>query len=87
MNIPYSYSRLMHNLKICESKIAEKEGVKCEIEPIAHSICNNAVPYVTISSTTPSEKIIIILARQHPGETWSSFLIEELLYILSESKD
>ena len=69
MNIPYSYSRLIHNLKICESLAEQEEDRIWKMETIAYSICNNAVPCVTIetSKEVKPRKMIIFLARQHPG--------------------
>lgn len=46
---------------------------------IAYSLGNTQVPYVTISSHEPSKKNIVILARQHPGEVWSSFATESII--------
>ena len=43
------------------------------------TICNNEVPEVTItgknSAKSDNEKrTVVILARQHPGEVWSSYV-------------
>ena len=46
---------------------------------IAYSLGNTQVPYVTISSHDPSKKNIVILARQHPGEVWSSYATESII--------
>lgn len=51
---------------------------------VQKSLCHNAVPEVTVSSrgsvlADREKRMIIILARQHPGETWSSFLAEAIL--------
>jgi murein tripeptide amidase MpaA len=46
---------------------------------IAYSLGNTQVPYITISSNEQSKKNIVILARQHPGEVWSSYLIESII--------
>jgi hypothetical protein len=97
MNTPYSYTRLIHHMKIC-SQIVEtrNEGVgkgswdnivQWQSSVAGYSISNNAVPCITIARggeaaahnaqmSSSKKRAIIILARQHPGETVSSFMME-----------
>lgn len=50
VGMPYSYSRLIHNLRKCEQLARESEKIYWEMNSIAHSLSNNAVPYLTITS-------------------------------------
>lgn len=84
---PYSYSRLTNFLKSSEEGCRERRDINFEMKTIAYTLANTQVPYVTISGRQPSKKNILIMARQHPGEVWSSFLAEALIKeLLRESK-
>lgn len=56
------------------------------------TIAGNFVPFLTISQDSNegqeenSKPSIVILARQHSGEIWSSFLMEELLNEIASDK-
>lgn len=56
------------------------------LETIAYTLSNNAVPLVMIEPKTKVEtkRLIIVSARQHSGETWSSYLMEGILKKLVE---
>ncbi len=74
---PYSYSKLISSLRVFE-KTAHNNSLCWKLKSIATSISNNQVPYVILSKKKISKthkKKILIFARQHSGETWSSFLV------------
>ena len=48
MNLPYSYSKLISNLNELAIEAKEK-NISWQMVPIAHSLSNNAVPYLTIT--------------------------------------
>ena len=50
MGTPYSYSRLIHNLKKCEELAKRTNKIFWQLTTIAHSLSNNAVPYLTVTS-------------------------------------
>jgi murein tripeptide amidase MpaA len=66
-------------LQEAKSSSIDRKQFKFEMSTISYTPGNTQVPYVTISSLEPSKKNIIILARQHPGEVWSSFLTESII--------
>jgi hypothetical protein len=53
--------------------------VNFSYKSIGTTVCNNEVPEITITGKNSERKdkdkrIIIFMARQHPGEVWSSFM-------------
>ena len=52
-------------------------------------MCGNDVPEVTISRKSEEEKkkMIIVMARQHPGEIWSSYMVEGMIRKLVSKPD
>ena len=63
------------------------DGVKWKIGSVGTTLCNNEVPEVSITSsesakTDKEKKVIIIMARQHPGEVWSSYVCEGVMRAL-----
>ena len=62
-----------------------------EVNSVGASLCNNEVPEVTITGrnslkSDKEKRIVIILARQHPGEVWSSYVALSLMRgLLKES--
>ena len=75
---PYTYSKLIHFLQSIQDPCA------C-LDIIAHSISSNCVPILTIGQAPSTKPCIVIMARQHPGEVWSSFLVEEVIKKLLDS--
>lgn len=65
MGLPYSYSRLIGFLQ----KINPPPNVHYQQELLTHSLSNNAIPMLTITSPQAStpKRAIGIIARQHPG--------------------
>lgn len=55
---------------------------------IGYTLANNLIPYLQITSQTDGQhkKVIALLARQHPGETSSSFLMESIIYALVKAE-
>ena len=81
--LPYSYTKLMRSLKVMEEKAQAKEGIAFSYSICGYTLGNNAVPMVTVSSSsspTSKKKTIVITSRQHSGEVWSSYLCESLLW-------
>jgi murein tripeptide amidase MpaA len=93
MNLPYSYSRLMDFIRKEQALQETRQSeVNMRLETIGYSLSNNAVPLILVEPKVVSEgpkRMIVVSARQHPGETWSSFLMEgvikQLLNSCSES--
>lgn len=58
---------------------------------VGYSLSNNAVPILTLTEEQtegdPPKKLIVISARQHPGETLSSYLMESLITRLLHPTD
>lgn len=52
--MPYSYTKLIKSLRNMESKCNEREDLKFDIGIAGYTICNNAVPVVTVSSSSES---------------------------------
>jgi hypothetical protein len=48
MGLPYSYSKLIHNLNIYEAA-AQERGIIWNMDGIATTISGNRVPYLTIT--------------------------------------
>ena len=75
---PYNYNRLCRALKEKEERFCEK-GVRVEY---VHSLLNNAIPIIFIEKKFNEKKDkgvtrnYVILGRHHPGEVWSSFLVD-----------
>lgn len=89
MNLPYSYSKLMEYLRKEQSLLESNPSeVRMRVETIGYSLSNNAVPLVMVEPKqkhATSKKLIVVSARQHPGETWSSYLMESILKLLLNS--
>ena len=49
-----------------------------EVRNVCQTVCNNEVPEVTICSKRhekgDNKKMLVFMARQHPGEVWSSYM-------------
>jgi hypothetical protein len=83
---PYSYSKLISSLKRIE-KTASKNGLTWKLKTVASTIASNQVPYVVLSNKKnkkSGKRKIVILARQHSGEVWSSYLAEDMINFLAE---
>ena len=54
---------------------------------ISHTLANNQVPYITLSKGNAASKpSVVVMARQHSGEVWSSHLADELMRQLAEQR-
>lgn len=69
----------MHFLSESKQTCSQNTDIKFDLKTISYSLSNTQVPYLTIGSAESSKKNIIVLARQHPGEVWSSFFAESLI--------
>lgn len=76
---PYSYSRLTRFLLDAQTTSTARPDLAVALTTVAHSLTSTQVPYLTVSAKNPSKRNIIVLARQHPGEVWSSFLAEAIV--------
>ena len=78
---PYTYSDLQLRLKDIE------KNPKVSIRNIGQTCLKNNIPIVEFcqEESHSIKKAIIILARQHPGETVGSFIMDEILSLLSKS--
>jgi murein tripeptide amidase MpaA len=59
------------------------------MKAVARALTNTEVPTITITKNngkTTAKQNIVIIARQHAGETWSSFLVEEIMKEVVEQK-
>ena len=94
-SIPYSYSRLVRFLDSVEKVARLNSSIYLKKETHINSISSNCSPVLTLTwkrdkkdKTTGQKKIIAIIARQHPSETASSFVMEgvinSLVYMSSE---
>lgn len=56
------------------------EAISIEKSILCHTISNNPIPYLTIEHKASSNrKTILCMARQHPGETVGSYVLESFL--------
>jgi murein tripeptide amidase MpaA len=48
---------------------------------LVKSVCGNDVPELTLTSKegAPNKRVIVIMARQHPGEVWASYMVEGII--------
>jgi hypothetical protein len=82
--IPYSYSRLVSYLDRIEKTAKLNGNIHFRKEGLALSISSNECPLLTITwkrdkkkeEVKQRKKIILVLARQHPSEIVSSFVME-----------
>ena len=85
--IPYFYTKLTKELKMYESKY-NKFLFK---NTIAVTLGGNNLEILTINDTSVinnNKKIIILIARQHPGETVGSFVIKGCIdFLLNDSEE
>jgi cytosolic carboxypeptidase protein 2/3 len=75
--IPYSYSRLHSDLQAIEAEAKALDHVSFTYLSIGSTICDNEVPEVTITGSMGKNKekrVLVFMARQHPGEVWSSYM-------------
>ena len=81
--IPYSYHDLqshINDLRLLSNKTATKF---LRFESIGKSIGGLPIPILRIShSHTTTKPVIMIIGRQHSGETYSSFIIHGLINFL-----
>jgi cytosolic carboxypeptidase protein 2/3 len=76
--LPYSYSRLLCDLAAIEAEAKALDHLTFSCESVCTTICDNEVPEVTITGKSGKEKdkrVVILMARQHPGEVWSSYMV------------
>lgn len=75
--LPYSYSRLLSDLQAIEAEAKVLDHVSFTYQSIGSTICDNEVPEVTITGNLGKNKekrVLVFMARQHPGEVWSSYM-------------
>ena len=79
-NPPYSYSKMTHFFTSLEKHVP-KDRIKMEVKSLGRSLGGNNVPYIKIQKkeSSPDKPNIVILGRQHSGEVWSSFVLEDFL--------
>ena len=63
MGLPYSYSKLIHNLNIYE-ETAKSNGITWTMECIGTTIAGNQVPYLTITKRKDSTEKIKSKAKE-----------------------
>jgi murein tripeptide amidase MpaA len=66
---------------------AHKNQISLKLKIVGHSLAKNPIFSVTLTTDDSSDKPnIVVLARQHSGESWSSFLAEKVMQELAEQK-
>lgn len=86
-SLPYSYSKLIQRMTMFQAT-AQQKSLDFELKSISKTLGGNEVPYLKISKPSEKEKKIILLtARQHSGQIWSSYLMDELLKRLVHQED
>lgn len=88
---PYTVSQLKEYITNI-IKNAPKKGTIVSRSSIGKSVANNPIELLTITDTQEKKpdnrKIIIIMARQHPGESQGSYVCEGAInFILSKKGD
>ena len=81
---PYTYSQLLYFLDGLTNK--EYQDL-VTVKKVCESIGNNAINLITISTgknIAKDSKVVWILARQHPVETTSSYMVEGIVNYLLE---
>lgn len=85
---PYTYSDLNEYLESVE-RVKYKQQL-FERETIQNTIGRNKIEAITIKENNPKVKsrpMIVVIARQHPGETPGSFICEGLIdFLLSKDR-
>ncbi|EWS72671.1 zinc carboxypeptidase family protein (macronuclear) [Tetrahymena thermophila SB210] len=96
MNPPYSYTKMTKHLDYAINKsLKEQPNIIIKKDILCYSVSNNAVPLLSITEKSPSggesskeqlknknKKLIVIIARQHPGETVCSYKMEGVINFL-----
>ncbi|KAL4432647.1 hypothetical protein ABPG74_004940 [Tetrahymena malaccensis] len=96
MNPPYSYTKMTRHLDQAINKtVKEQPNIIIKKDILCYSVSNNAVPLLSITEKSPqggetskeqlknkNKKLIIIIARQHPGETVCSYKMEGVINFL-----
>jgi hypothetical protein len=89
---PYTYSHLLSFIAELESKIKNRSNIYYRRGSLAKSISGNDCPLITITSKRDRKeeptrkKIAVVIARQHPSEVVSSWVVEGVLNSLIEDK-
>jgi murein tripeptide amidase MpaA len=88
--VPYSYSSLLTHLKQLKLLVNKEKFDFIRFESLGLSLGGIDVPLLKISNKNDDTEvyddkpIIVVIGRQHPGETHSSFIIHGLVnYLLS----
>lgn len=74
---PYSYSTLINNLT----------EMSIDYKVLCKSMMGRKVPYLTFHEQKAPKAFAIVIARQHPGESVGSWMMDGLLRKLSKSTD
>ncbi|KAL4482478.1 hypothetical protein ABPG72_001454 [Tetrahymena utriculariae] len=95
MSYPYSYTQMINHLNSTIQKCQFTQPlIHIKKEILCHTISKNAVPLLTITNKeekgktqnplndSKQKKIAMLMARQHPGETVSSFLMQGVIDFL-----
>lgn len=78
LNFPYTYTRMVRQIDLLMTSCPESVEITRKV--MCHSISNNPIPYLTIQHKSINcSKTILCLARQHPGETVGSYVLENFL--------
>ena len=86
-NLPYSYTKLLNYIDSIEKTARLNPNIYFKRENLAASISGNQCPVITLTwkqrrkkeKPHPKKKIIGVIARQHPCETVSSYVMEGLI--------
>jgi hypothetical protein len=85
--LPYSYSKLVAFLDAIEKTAKSNNSLYIRREALAATLSSNECPLLTITwkrdkkkeEHKSKKKIVLILARQHPSEIVSSYLMEGMI--------
>ena len=81
--VPYTYTEMTIHLHEIKALTAKKHFDFLKIESIGQSLGGIDIPIVKISSGSDKKKpVVVIIGRQHSGETHSSFIIHGLINTL-----
>lgn len=80
---PYTYSMVQEHITGILKHPTKK--MYCTQETLAKTPARHSIDVITITNPRPDDdhrKVILIMARQHPGETQSSYVCEGLINFL-----